>query len=149
MAESKTKQPEKKAAVETKEVKPEAPKTTNTTSPAPQQKNSAITGFILIALLVIGVMFIFGWGPFNRSDRVGEAVDLKGLTVADACTKAKEKGWSNVYVTVFTLDGGDYQSDCNSTMKVTDFELDSGYCWGVNASTEYEHSVCLTVSEKN
>lgn len=156
MAENKAKQPEKKTVIETKEAKeakPEVPKTASTASSAPQQKSGTTTGFILIALLIVVVMFIFGWGPFNRKDRVGEAVDLKGLTVSEACTKAKEKGWSNVYVTIYgqTQPKGyrdSRQGDCESNLKVYDFKLDTSYCDSINTPKEFNHKVCLKAYEE-
>ncbi len=143
----------KTPATKPAEVKKETSTEAKPQSSNPQQNGNATTGFIIIGLLILGIMFIFGWGPFNRNDRVGEAVDLKGLTVSEACTKAKEKGWSNVYVAIYgpTKSNGyrsSHQGDCDSDLRVADFRLDTTYCSGINTPDDYYHMVCLEAYEE-
>lgn len=153
MAETKAKQPEKKTAAEKPaEAKAEAVATEIKPQGAQQNEPGFLASCFILAILVLGTMFIFGWGPFKRHDREGEPVDLKDLTVAEACEKAKDKGWSDIYVTVYRKKGSSdnyHQGDCDGDSKVYDFELNASNCEGVNTPDNYKHLVCLKSYEED
>lgn len=153
MAETKAKQPEKKTAAEKPtKAKAEAVAAEVKSQGTQQNEPGFLASCLILAILVLGIMFIFGWGPFKRHDREGEPVDLKDLTVAEACEKAKDKGWSDIYVTVYRKKGSSdnyHQGDCAGDSKVYDFELNASNCEGVNTPDNYKHLVCLKSYEED